>query len=202
MERLSSTADQKTPPMQLPNALAFASLRNFKIPKVTENEKCESPTQSLPTTTSTPSTTSSVAPTISTAPLPAPISSSIFPPKPTKSILKCPVPEPNIMFRPMGMPPGAPSGRRPLLPDPRMIPHHQPRQMMPRIPPAMPPNMIPPPSAGRWMSLAAQKLPTTKPPPLEPPTSFTNDSKSPEASSISKASDSPTEGLKIVADDE
>ncbi|VDM09024.1 unnamed protein product, partial [Wuchereria bancrofti] len=130
-------SEQKTatvsPKVEFPQALAFASLKNFKIPKVMENEKCESPT---PTTTTTPavatpsssgahlnigqSSSSSTMQVVSSTSLPAATAtttvtatsssssagtSSIFPPKP-KSILKSPAEPPPSLFRGMGgMPP-------------------------------------------------------------------------------------------------
>ncbi|VDN04162.1 unnamed protein product [Thelazia callipaeda] len=225
------SSEQKTtnlsPKVEFPQALAFASLKNFKIPKVMENEKCESPT---PTTAPTPavttpsssntylnalqntgpssvqatSTLASATTTTTTASASMGIS-SIFPPKP-KSILKLPAePPPPPLFRGMGgMPPMLP-GRRPLLPDPRNIMHHPPRPLVP-LPRMIPPvmggaNFMPPPaSSGRWMALAPQRQPSPRNSPSEQSASASGFPDT--AASMSKMQDSPTEGLKIVADEE
>uniref|UniRef100_A0A915PRT2 Mediator complex subunit 1 n=1 Tax=Setaria digitata TaxID=48799 RepID=A0A915PRT2_9BILA len=235
-------SEQKTtttvsPKVEFPQALAFASLKNFKIPKVMENEKCESPT---PTTTTTPAvatpssssvhlnvgqnSSSSTVQTVSSASLSAAAAtptttapsssssigtSSIFPPKP-KSILKSPAdPPPPPLFRGMGgMPPMLP-GRRPLLPDPRNVMHHPPRNQfrplvtLPRMIPSVlgGANFMPPPSSsGRWMALAPQRQPSPRNSPSEQSTP--GSALSDAAAAMSKMQDSPTEGLKIVADDE
>lgn len=52
-----------------------------------------------------------------------PTSSSIFPPKPVKSILKSSSSDMPMFRSSLGMPPMM-SGRRPLLPDPRMMMHY------------------------------------------------------------------------------
>ncbi|VDK66532.1 unnamed protein product [Onchocerca ochengi] len=235
-------SEQKTmtisPKVEFPQALAFASLKNFKIPKVMENEKCESPT---PTTTTAPAvatpsssgahlnvsqnsssstvqavSSTSLSATLTTTPSSSSSSgtSSIFPPKP-KSILKSSVdPPPPPLFRGMGgMPPMLP-GRRPLLPDPRNVMHHPPRlehilnQFRPLVTlPRMAPsvlgggNFMPPPSSsGRWMALAPQRQPSPKNSPSEQ--SVSNSGLSDTAAAMSKMQDSPTETLKIVADEE
>uniref|UniRef100_A0AAF5PNB4 Mediator of RNA polymerase II transcription subunit 1 n=1 Tax=Wuchereria bancrofti TaxID=6293 RepID=A0AAF5PNB4_WUCBA len=233
-------SEQKTatvsPKVEFPQALAFASLKNFKIPKVMENEKCESPT---PTTTTTPavatpsssgahlnigqSSSSSTMQVVSSTSLPAATAtttvtatsssssagtSSIFPPKP-KSILKSPAEPPPSLFRGMGgMPPMLP-GRRPLLPDPRNVMHHPPRNQfrplvaLPRMIPSVlsGANFMPPPSSsGRWMALAPQRQPSPRNSPSEQ--SAPNSGLSETAAAMSKMQDSPTEALKIVADEE
>ncbi|KAM3722504.1 Mediator of RNA polymerase II transcription subunit [Dirofilaria immitis] len=231
-------SEQKTtttvsPRVEFPQALAFASLKNFKIPKVMENEKCESPT---PTTTTTPavatpsssgahlninqnpgssttqtvsSTSLSVATTIAVTTVPSSSSSvgtsSIFPPKP-KSILKSSTePPPPPLFRGMGGVPPMLPGRRPLLPDPRNVMHHPPRPLvtLPRMIPSVlgGANFMPPPSSsGRWMALAPQRQPSPRNSPSEQ--SASSSGLSDTASAISKMQDSPTEALKIVADEE
>ncbi|KAK6102270.1 Mediator of RNA polymerase II transcription subunit 1 family protein [Brugia pahangi] len=233
-------SEQKTatisPKVEFPQALAFASLKNFKIPKVMENEKCESPT---PTTTTTPavatpsssgahlnvgqslssstmqvvsSTSLSAATTATTVTATSSSSSagtsSIFPPKP-KSILKSPAEPPPSLFRGMGgMPPMLP-GRRPLLPDPRNVMHHPPRNQfrplvaLPRMIPSVlsGANFMPPPSSsGRWMALAPQRQPSPRSSPSEQ--SAPSSGLSETATAMSKMQDSPTEALKIVADEE
>ncbi|EFO25253.2 hypothetical protein LOAG_03232 [Loa loa] len=232
------TTTAVSPKVEFPQALAFASLKNFKIPKVMENEKCESPT---PTTTTTPavatssssgthlnvgqnsgcstvqvvSSTSLSATTTITPATTTPSSSSsagtssIFPPKP-KSILKSPAePPPPSLFRGMGgMPPMLP-GRRPLLPDPRNVMHHPPRNQfrplvaLPRMIPSVlsGANFMPPPSSsGRWMALAPQRQRSPRSSPSEQ--SASSSGLSDTAAAMSKMQDSPTEALKIVADDE
>ncbi|CAG9539052.1 unnamed protein product [Cercopithifilaria johnstoni] len=238
------SGEQKTttisPKVEFPQALAFASLKNFKIPKVMENEKCESPTptaktipavatssssgshlnvgqnsgcstvQVVPSTSLTTTTTATITMTAATA---APsssssaLTSSIFPPKP-KSILKSSAePPPPPLFRGMGgMPPMLP-GRRPLLPDPRNVMHHSPRNQfrplvaLPRMIPSVlsGANFMPPPSSsGRWMALAPQRQPSPRNSPSEQIASGLSDT----AAAMSKMQDSPTEALKIVADEE
>ncbi|VDK27474.1 unnamed protein product [Gongylonema pulchrum] len=145
------TTTTVSPKVEFPQALAFASLKNFKIPKVNE-EKCESPTPTTTTppaaaaapvstghTNTNPSNSSGNLPGTASAPPAtlAPASSvaavgssssgtSIFPPKP-KSILKTAAEPLPPLFRGIGgvMPPMLP-GRRPLLPDPRNALHHPP----------------------------------------------------------------------------
>ncbi|VBB29755.1 unnamed protein product [Acanthocheilonema viteae] len=233
--------EQKTttvsPKVEFPQALAFASLKNFKIPKVMENEKCENPTSTTTTTTTpavaTPSSSSahlnvsqnsgstvqvvpstslsSSATTIAATTAPSSSScsgtSSIFPPKP-KSILKSSgEPPPPPLFRGMGgMPPMLP-GRRPLLPDPRNVMHHPPRNQfrpliaLPRMIPSVlsGANFMPSPSSsGRWMALAPQRQPSPRNSPSEQSASSLSDT----VAAMSKMQDSPTEALKIVADEE
>uniref|UniRef100_A0A158Q7D2 Mediator of RNA polymerase II transcription subunit 1 n=1 Tax=Elaeophora elaphi TaxID=1147741 RepID=A0A158Q7D2_9BILA len=226
------TTTTVSPKVEFPHALAFASLKNFKIPKVMENEKCESPT---PTTTTpavaTPSssgahlnigqnsscstvqvvppaslsltTTATTAATTASSSSSSAGTSSIFPPKP-KSILKSSAePPPPPLFRGMGgMPPMLP-GRRPLLPDPRNVMHHPPRPLvaLPRMIPSVlsGANFMPPPSSsGRWMALAPQRQPSPRNSPSEQSASGLSDT----TAAMSKMQDSPTEALKIVADEE
>ncbi|VDK82985.1 unnamed protein product [Litomosoides sigmodontis] len=231
------TTTTVSPKVEFPQALAFASLKNFKIPKVMENEKCESPT---PTTTTTPAvaipsssgahlnvaqnsscslvqvtpptslsttTTTTAAAITASSSFSSAGASSIFPSKP-KSILKSPAePPPPPLFRGMGgMPPMLP-GRRPLLPDPRNVMHHPPRNQfrplvaLPRMIPSVlsGANFMPPPSSsGRWMALAPQRQPSPRNSPSEQSTSSLSDT----ATVMSKMQDSPTEALKIVADEE
>ncbi|VDK29011.1 unnamed protein product [Gongylonema pulchrum] len=75
-----------------------------------------------------------------------------------------------------------------MVPPPRMVP---PPGVMAGA------NFMPPPSAssGRWMALAPQRQPSPRNSPSE-------QGGPPETTAISKLQDSPTEGLKIVADDD
>uniref|UniRef100_A0A915BN34 Mediator complex subunit 1 n=1 Tax=Parascaris univalens TaxID=6257 RepID=A0A915BN34_PARUN len=200
--------EQKTSRVEFPPQVpAFASLKNFKIPKVIENERNEPPSTAASTPTTSTSGQTNIPLPMTNGPVPCP-PPSIFPPKPAKSILKVPSmdTQPNL-FRSIPMPPiVSGTGRRALLPDPRTVLHHPPRPMVPppRMMPPMNPGIAPPPppSAGRWMALAPSKQQTspknTVPEQPAPPGA----DKSPDSSALSKSADSPSEALKIVADDE
>lgn len=62
-------------------------------------------------------------------------------------------------------------------------------------------NFMPPPSSsGRWMALAPQRQPSPRNSPSEQ--SASSSGLSDTTAAISKMQDSPTEALKIVADEE